>query len=203
VFYFLKELDSEMKIRLSHDEAKYIATCMRPRSYPNYSDVRRIINRLNSSIKNNSTIELEPSEIFYTFPTLAQKIIYEGIQVLEYFESMGKYGHNQTLVKMITESEKLKKTKVFKSLINHAYDCSVQLGKFENGKIKIWSPSGVKEDAMVDTRYVRIEDGKYFTTHGKNEFGLRIAIRHIGEQEKIESLKELEELWKKQLRGNL
>lgn len=198
IHYFLKELSKEIEITINPEEAKYIATCSHPKSYQNSNNITRIIEKLDKSIKNNSVTRLKASEILYTFPTLATKIIYDGISILKYFESMEEFGHNKTLIqniiKIVTTNPALKEKKVFKDLLSHAYDCSVQLGKFENGMAKVWSPSGIKE-VRVDERYIAGIRNWYFTTHGKNENGLRIAVRYLNDPKIIECLKKLEDLW--------
>ena len=59
-----------------------------------------------------------------------------------------------------------------------------------------WSPDGLKREE-INTKYIKdLEEGCYFTTHGRDKNNLRFAIRVVRDEEIIEGLKKLEELWR-------
>lgn len=197
--YFFESIAKEIEIKCKPEEARYILTCECPKSYPYHPEVLKIREKLEKATRENRPINLKAYELLYPYPTLTEKIIYEGKPILEYFESMEGFGHNATLVerlkKIIKANPGLKTKKVFQDLVEHAYDCTVQLGKYEDGKVLIWSPTGIKEE-KVDTTYIRnLNEECFFTTHGKNKDGIRFAVRVVENKQTIESLKKLESLW--------
>jgi len=195
--YFLEGLAG---VSIDPEEAKYIVTCDCPKNYRNYCVLIGIKDKLEKAIKRNSQLRLSVYELLYTFPTLTAKLIYERVNILEYFESMKEFGHNRTLIgelnKIMRANPRLKNTRAFTDLVDHVYNCLVQLGKYEGGKALIWSPDGLKREE-INTKYIKdLEEGCYFTTHGRDKNNLRFAIRVVRDEEIIEGLKKLEELWR-------
>ena len=200
IVYLFDKISKEITVKITPDEAKYILTCECPKGYPYYSKILEMKKKLEEAVNKNTPIKLKAYELLRPYPTLTEKIIYERKPILEYFESMENFGHNPTLVKKLVRIIKvhpeLKSKKVFEDLVEHAYNCTVQLGKYEDGRILIWSPSGLKEE-KVDTTYIRnLNEECYFTTHGRNKDGFRFAIRIIEDKQIVEGLKKLENLWK-------
>ncbi len=191
VEYFFSKLGKEINLKLSPVELKYIATCI-------HSYKSSITKKIEEAAKENKTLEIKAYEL-KPYPTLLKKIILGQRNVLNYFESMEREGHNRTLLEQLKSIAKsnpeLKGKKAFQNLIEHVYDCTVWLGKNENGNYIVWSPDGKKE-VEIDTTYSGIlPNGKYFTTHGKNEKGARFGVRVIKNKKTISGLKMLEKLW--------
>jgi hypothetical protein len=188
--YFLNRLKKDIEI--DRVEAQYIVTCV---DYPNIH-AKEIIKKLNSSIERDSSMTLGISELYSAFPILVSNIVTSGNTVKKYFESMDEYGHNSILIKdlkKISGNDRLKGTNIIKDLIKKASDCSVQLGRFENDTSTIWTPLGLHEE-QIDTRYIIRRNG-YFATHGINEIGQKIVIEYLENENIIEDLKKISDMW--------
>ncbi len=192
VEYFFKELGKEISLNLNSIELRYIATCM------HFYKQNSITEKIREAAKKNESLEIKAFDI-KPYPTLFRKIILGKRNILDYFESMRKEGHNRTLLDQLKTISKanpeLKGTESFKNLVKHVYDCTVWVGKSENGKCIAWSPDGKKE-VEIDTTYIgKLPDGKYFTIHGKSEEG-KFGVRIIENEKTISNLKKLGKFWK-------
>ncbi len=198
--YFIPELTREIRVLVPPEGLKYIITCEHPRYTPFNSYLKTLRQKFQKAIKDNKSLELSLYDL-RPYPTLVKKILTGQRNVVYYFESMDENSHNQTLIKELNRIKKanpeLVDRKPFQDLVQHVYDCTVQLGKIEEGKVLIWYPDGLRE-GKIDTSYVReLSDEEYFTTHGKRVNGARFAIRTIEDKKVISGLKELNKLWKR------
>lgn len=199
--YFVPGLAKEIKILVPPDGLKYIFTCVHSGYVPYASHLKTLKQKFRNAIDQNKTLEFTLYDL-RPYPTLVKKILTGRKDIIGYFEGMDEGSHNLTLIGGLKEIEKanpeLKNKKSLQDLVQHVYDCTVQLGRKENGKYVIWSPGGIREEE-IDTTYIKnIDDGEYFTTHGLNEKNKkRFAIRVIENKEVIDGLKELNKLWER------